>query len=125
MTVNGLPDYTAATHFQEVAFVFDNTLGVGYNFQPDPFANESAAFPALAKTMSTAWVNFFVSLDPNGENGLGIEGVAEWPVYNASLGGGVGQNIVWDVNGSYIEWDDYRAEGINWLIEGGLNVFGN
>ncbi|PSR76556.1 Alpha/Beta hydrolase protein [Coniella lustricola] len=121
VTVNGIPDYVAATHFQEVAFVFDNTRGEGYNFQADPFANESAAFPALAKAMSTAWINFFVSLDPNGAD----DSVAAWPVYNTSVGGGVGQNMVWDVNGSHVEWDSYRAEGIEWMMASGLTVFGN
>lgn len=125
VTVNGIPDYVAATHFQEVAFVFDNTLGVGYVASPDPFANTTAAFPALAKTMSSAWVNFVVGLDPNGAQGLGIPGVDAWPVYNATEGGGVGKNIVFDVNGSYTEWDNYRGEGIQWMIDNSLDLFGN
>lgn len=123
VTVNGVADYIAATHFQEVAFVFDNTLGTGY--ATNPFANTTAAFPALAKTMSTAWVNFVVGLDPNGAQGLGISDVDAWPVYNASEGGGVGKNIVFDVNGSYTEWDNYRAEGIQWMIDNSLSLFGN
>lgn len=122
VTVNGVPAFIAATHFQEVAFVFDNTLGVGY--ATNPFGgNDStaAALPALAKAMSNAWVNFFTSLDPNGPGGLDVE----WPVYNATAGGGVGKNMVFDVNGSYVEWDDFRAEGINWLSENSLSLFGN
>lgn len=125
VTVNGVPDYVGATHFQEVAFVFDNVLGVGYDAAPDPFANTTAAFPALAKTMSTAWVNFVVGLEPNGAQGLGIPGVDAWPVYNASAGGGAGRNIVFSVNGSYTEWDSYRAEGIEWMRANSLAVFGN
>lgn len=123
VTVNGIPDFIAATHFQEVAFVFDNTLGLGY--AQNPFANESDAFPALAKTMSNAWVNFVVGLDPNGAKGLGIAGVDAWPVYNASEGGGVGKNIVFSINGSFTERDNYRAEGIEWMIENSLPLFGN
>lgn len=127
VVVNGIPAYVGATHFQEVAFVFDNTLGVGYDAQPDPFANTSAAFPALAAAMSAAWVNFVTGLDPNGAAGLNLTDVAAWPVYNASEGGGVGRNIVFSVNGtgSYLEWDDYRAEGIQWMTENSLSVFGN
>lgn len=133
VTVNGVADYVGATHFQEVAFVFDNVLAVGYDAQPDPFANTSAAFPALAKAMSTAWVNFVVGLDPNGAGGAtattGLEfpgsGAVAWPAYNASEGGGVGRNMVFSVNGSYVEWDDFRAEGMRWMIENSLPVFGN
>ncbi|KAF3769293.1 alpha/beta-hydrolase [Cryphonectria parasitica EP155] len=125
VTVNGVPDYVAATHFQEVAFVFDNTLGVGYDAAPDPFANTTAAFPALAKAMSNAWVNFITGLDPNGAAATAAATDDTWPQYNATSGGGVGQSIVFSVNGSYIEWDDYRAEGINWMIQNSLPLFGN
>lgn len=125
VTVNGLSDYIGATHFQEVAFVFNNTLALGYNAQPDPFEGEPASYYTLAKTMSTAWVNFFVSLDPNGASGLNITGVPSWPVYNASAGGGVGYNIVWNVNGSYLERDTFRAEGMQWMIDNSLTLFGN
>lgn len=130
VTVNGVPAYAGATHFQEVAFVFDNVHAVGYDAQPDPFANTSAAFPALAKTMSTAWVNFVVGQDPNGNrNGTGLDfpeaGVVDWPAYNASEGGGVGKTIVFSVNGSYVEWDNFRTEGMQWMIENSLPVFGN
>jgi carboxylesterase type B len=122
VVVNGIPDYIGATHFQEVAFVFDNIDGLGY--VTNPFANESAAYPALAKTISYAWVNFITGLDPNGA-GLDLPRGAVWPVYNTSVGGGVGQNIVWSVNGSYVEMDSWRAGGINWMAENSLNVFGN
>lgn len=130
VTVNGVPPYIAATHFQEVAFVFDNTLGVGYATNPFGGSNTSAAAaaaPALAKTMSNAWVNFFTGLDPNGDQGLGIAGLDAWPVYNASAGGGVGENVVFAAagTGSYAERDNYRAEGINWLIDNSLALFGN
>jgi carboxylesterase type B len=120
----GLPGFIGATHFQEVAFVFDNIRGDGY--AENPFANDTAgALTALAKTMSTAWVNFVTGQDPNGPKGLGLPGVEEgWPVYNTSAGGGVGQNIVWTDKGSYVEMDSWRAEGINYFIENSLAVFG-
>ncbi|KAK4119197.1 alpha/beta-hydrolase [Parathielavia appendiculata] len=117
----GLPGYIGATHFQEVAFVFDNTRGDGYG--ENPFAKNTERLVALAKTMSTAWVNFITSQDPNG-NGLDLQGGAVWPVYNASIGGGVGQNLVWSDRGSYVEMDSWRAEGINYFIENSLAAFG-
>lgn len=69
--------------------------------------------------MSTAWINFFVGLDPNGEEG------SSWPVYDPAKGGGVGENLVWTKDGSHVEVDSWRAEGINWMIENALAVFGN
>lgn len=125
VTVNGVPDYVAATHFQEVAFVFDNTLGVGYA-DPNPLGgNQSAAFVALAKQMSNAWVNFFVSLDPNGADGSASPLGFTWPAYNASEGGGVGKSVRFLLNQSVVEWDAWRAEGMEWMTANSLSLFGN
>jgi hypothetical protein len=50
----------------------------------------------------------------------------QWPVYDAKSGGGVGKNIVWDAERvSYTEWDSWRAEGINWMIQNSLSAFGS
>lgn len=106
----------------QVAFVFHNLAGDGYGV--NPFANVTAAYPALAKTMSLAWVNFVTSLNPNGAKGLDLPHGANWPAYNIADGGGVGRNVVWDVNGSYVEWDAWRTEGINWMVKNSLAVFG-
>lgn len=63
-----------------------------------------------------------MSLDPNGE-ALSID----WPVYNTTSGGGVGEEVVWSVkdDGSYVEVDDFRAEGIKFLSDNALTLFGN
>jgi carboxylesterase type B len=124
VTVNGLTPIFGATHFQEVAFVFNNTLGQGYAV--DPFANltasESTAFQNLALLMSRSWVSFITELDPNAN---GVEGVNEWPVYNASMGGGAGTNMVFSVNEtSYPEPDTFRGEGIAWISEHAWDVYG-
>jgi carboxylesterase type B len=118
----GLPGFIGATHFQEVAFVFDNTRGVGY--EANPFANNTETLVALAKTMSTAWVNFITGQDPNGSKGLSLPGGVTWPAYNTTAGGGVGQNLVWTDKGSFVEMDRWRAEGMNFFIENSLGVFG-
>lgn len=121
VTVNGIPYYIAATHFQEVAFVFDNVNGDGY--ATNPFGgNQTAAFLALAKQMSDAWVHFFVNLDPNG---AGIAGVDTWPVYNVTEGGGVGKEVRFKVEESAVEWDAWRAEGMEWMRANSLALFGN
>lgn len=96
--------------------MFNNTQGQGYAI--DPFANKSIAFQELAHKMSRSWVGFITALDPN----VGRE--EEWPVYNATTGGGVGWDYVWSVNGSKAEEDSWRGEGISWIGENALSVYG-
>lgn len=68
--VNGVPNIDGATHFQEVAFVFDNTNGVGYYAAPDPFGgHQTEAYFKLAELMSRSWVSFVHDLDPNNHGG--------------------------------------------------------
>lgn len=142
VVVNGVDNFSGATHFQEVspttyklchwymltvgqvAFVFLNVNGDGYPI--NPFGGNGtypAKAKALAKEMSTAWINFFHGLDPNGDAGL--DGGEEWPAYDTSVGGGAGQDFVFDLDADFVEMDDWRAEGINWMIENSLAVFGD
>jgi hypothetical protein len=67
--VNGIPSLIGSTHFQEVAFVFDNTEGLGYYTQPNPFGGMPKSFRALAKLMSKSWISFIHDLDPNNHGG--------------------------------------------------------
>lgn len=68
---NGLAAELGAAHFSEVAFVFYNTMGLGYHnaVASDPFENEPETFEQLAKMMSRMWVSFIVNLDPNQAGG--------------------------------------------------------
>jgi carboxylesterase type B len=110
----------SAAHFTEVAFVFYNIAGVGYAV--NPFENGPESYKVVAKAMSDAWVRFFVGMDPTGGASSGLQ----WPVYDHKTGGGVGKNIVWDAERvSYLEWDSWRAEGIDWMIQNSLSVFGS
>ncbi|KAL4167891.1 hypothetical protein KRP22_011299 [Phytophthora ramorum] len=113
--VNGLSQYLGSTHFQEVAFVFYNLDGNGYNnsVSADPFLNQPETFTLLARTMSSMWTSFIVDQMPNSNNVTEIE----WPVYTLDDP----QNIVFDVNVSnvaYTEPDVYRAEGIAYISSG-------
>ncbi|KAI8629184.1 alpha/beta-hydrolase [Xylariaceae sp. FL1651] len=117
--VNGIPDSAAATHFQEVSFVFYNINGDGYAI--NPFAGKPDSYRKLAAAMSFAWINFVTGLDPNGDgNTLNVT----WPRYSIAAGGGAGQDIVWKTDGSVIEFDDYRAPGMGWLADHSLEVLG-
>lgn len=62
--VAGIPAIIGATHFQEVAFVFDNVDGVGYGAS-NPFAGMPATYAELADAMSRKWVAFIATGDPN------------------------------------------------------------
>ncbi|KAM0544177.1 hypothetical protein ACHAO7_009037 [Fusarium culmorum] len=122
---NGQPEYAGVTHFQEVAFVLYNILGDGYNRKP--FGGEGS-YPenakAMSKTISTAWINFFNTLDPNGKTGEEIFSGKEWPIYDLSDGPD-GEGIVFNINGSETEVDDWRSGGMEWMAEHALDVFGN
>ncbi|KAM7185088.1 Alpha/Beta hydrolase fold [Rhypophila sp. PSN 637] len=122
----GVPGYLSAAHFQEIPYVFYNIDGVGY--ARNPFEGAPKSYKTLAKVMSNTWIRFFVTMDPSGGRSTGRPDSrpVQWPLYDAESGGGVGKNLVWDADKvSYIEWDDFRAEGINWMIENSLSALGS
>jgi carboxylesterase type B len=66
--VNGLNYLAGAVHFQEVAFVFYNTEGLGYpqNGGPNPLGGpERESLLVLAKQMCRMWISFVNYGDPN------------------------------------------------------------
>jgi carboxylesterase type B len=102
---HGLPPSVGATHFQEVAFVFNNQAGLGYGYpgvSENPFEGMPENYFELAEMMSGAWVSFVHDLNP-GEF---------WPQYEA-VGG---KDWVFDANVTglgYSETDDWRKAGID------------
>lgn len=117
--VNGVAASTGATHFQEVAFVFNNTQGLGYDtlVAVNPFANVTQNYFSLAQEMSQRWVGFIVHGVPNGETGV------SWPNYAGNTTEGE-KNLVFNVTGSYTEDDTWRKEGIAYINEHALDVYG-
>ncbi|OCL12956.1 alpha/beta-hydrolase [Glonium stellatum] len=103
-----------ATHFQEVAFVFNNKNGVGYPpVAVDPFEGEPQAYFDLSDMMSAAWVSFVHDGVP----------ATWWPEYEA---GGKGQNYVFDANVTglgYSEADKWRAAGIALINSWNADVY--
>ncbi|RLN91093.1 hypothetical protein BBJ28_00023527 [Nothophytophthora sp. Chile5] len=67
----GTSQYIGATHFTEVAFVFYNLLGDGYNnsVATDPFLNEPESYKRLARLMTRMWSSFIVDQTPNHSGG--------------------------------------------------------
>lgn len=127
--VNGETDYIGSTHFQEVAFVFDNINGNGYDtaVAVDPFANEPPTFDQLASIMSTAWISFVHDLNPNNnafskKTGINAAGL-EWPVYGTENPSNMAFNV--NVSGlAYIEPDTYRADAIAYMADNFEGVWG-
>lgn len=101
----GLPASVGATHFQEVAFVFNNKAGLGYGYpgvSVNPFQGMPESYDRLAEQMSSAWVTFVHDLNPG----------SFWPRYEAQGG----KNRVFDANVTglgYDETDDWRKTGID------------
>ncbi|TAQ84276.1 hypothetical protein B7494_g7408 [Chlorociboria aeruginascens] len=123
---HGVAPYMGASHFQEVAFVFRNKHGAGYAINPLG-GDDATALGELAESMSRAWVGFVARGDPN----AGLDhcrysrgGSVEWKPYDAILGGG---NLVWrseSRGGSINERDIFRGEGIAFIMQNLLVLFG-
>ncbi|GME34276.1 carboxylesterase family protein [Neofusicoccum parvum] len=105
------PVTLGATHFQEVAFVFRNTRGVGY--ESDPFAVDSELrkkFDGLAELMSSMWISFVNSHSPNNHHVASFK--ESWPTY--STDGPV--NLVFRADpGSHLEADTFRTEAFDFI----------
>ncbi|KAI9738785.1 MAG: hypothetical protein M1834_008292 [Cirrosporium novae-zelandiae] len=111
----GLTKSIGSTHFQEVAFVFHNINGVGYT--TNPFTDMPQSYKDLSKLMSSSWVSFIHSLDPNS-----FTNSSSWPQYGTNPG----TNIVWDANATGLAWtepDTFREEGINLINDNALAYF--
>lgn len=69
--VHGATAYQGAGHYREVAFVFADTLGVGYQnaIAVNPFEDAPETFFQLSEMMARMWVSFIVDLDPNHSGG--------------------------------------------------------
>ncbi len=108
-----LPFGVGAAHFQEAAFVFKSSLGVGYGTppfaSPDPVITER--LEKLSTAVSSMWARFIVDLNPNGRS-LSIP----WPEYTLD---GKENLLVFDANltkGYERIQDNYREEAIAYMI---------
>ncbi|TGO78207.1 hypothetical protein BELL_0075g00250 [Botrytis elliptica] len=119
--VNGVKLSFGATHFQEVAFVFNNTGGIGYEnvVSQNPFEGEPETFDELAVMMSGMWISFIVNGDPN----TGKSSDVSWPRYTLDDP----KNFVFDVNATslaYVEPDYYRAAEIQYISDRLVTAYG-
>lgn len=79
----GVPDVTGVTHFQEVAWVFYNLMGLGYNnsVAKDPFEGVPDTYQQVAKIMARSWASFFVDMDPNNNGGKTLAHIHSFGCY--------------------------------------------
>lgn len=103
---------SGAQHFQEVAYMFRNALDTQNAL--GPLAKDTQ----LAEEMSSYWINFVASGDPNGakKQGRRTQGAVRWPKYTEEGR----QVVVWVRDGlgrtSRVVRDDYRVKGIELLM---------
>jgi carboxylesterase type B len=110
-----------ASHFQEVAFVFNNKDGVGYGSSDmSPFYSKPKTFLDSSDQISEAWIRFIYDGNPGDF----------WPSYGSGDGNynrsEVGQNYVFDamVAGlGYVERDDWRRHGIELINSWNADVY--
>ncbi|KAJ5764735.1 extracellular lipase [Penicillium odoratum] len=112
------PLYLGATHYEEVAFVFNNVLGQGMPsnaFNVQPVAREDS-YKQLGDIMSRMWMSFAATQSPNNHRVKSFQTV--WPAYNLKNP----QNMVFDGNAtSFVENDDWRTNAIKLIVERSLN----
>ncbi|OJJ76832.1 hypothetical protein ASPBRDRAFT_36016 [Aspergillus brasiliensis CBS 101740] len=91
-------------HFAEIPFVFANPVQNMTPLGSDPARLE------LGNMAARMWTAFVADLDPNGH---GVSGIPHWPKYNLSDP----RDFVFRVprNGSYVEKDTFRTEGIDYI----------
>ncbi|KAK8047988.1 alpha/beta-hydrolase [Apiospora saccharicola] len=90
----------------EQAYVFSNFFVGGTSSSSPP---PSAWDRALAYEMTSAWVSFAHDLDPNPG---GNSALPHWPEYGKEA-----NSIVFNGQGSWVEKDTYRDEGIRYIIQ--------
>ncbi|KAH6670497.1 carotenoid ester lipase-like protein precursor [Halenospora varia] len=118
---NGFGPADGSGHFTEVAFVFHNLNGDGYRniVAAPPFEGKPETYSQLATIMSRMWASFIATGDPNNSGASPVL----WPKYSLDNP----QNIFFDANATglaYIEPDYYRAEGIRYISDRFVTVYG-
>ncbi|KAF5615205.1 alpha beta-hydrolase [Fusarium sp. NRRL 25303] len=108
------PLYLGATHFQEIAFVFGNILGLGMPsnaFDVQPLEREER-YKKLSDLMGRTWMSFAATHSPNNHKVKSFQ--TAWPAYSINNP----RNMVFDGNTiSFVEKDDWRAAALQMIIE--------
>lgn len=113
--VNGAQPEQGSSHFKEVAFVFHNTRGDGYDLPgnaPNPFRGKGPGYTQLADVMSNMWTAFVASGDPNVYQGTERAQASidkSWSNERRMAHDGVGSREA-TVPASSLKWPAYRLD---------------
>ncbi|KAI7318250.1 hypothetical protein KC315_g10129 [Hortaea werneckii] len=95
-----------AKHFDNVVFFFQNISGA---LGPRP---EFEHYARLSRGIGRAYASFVAEGQPNGVGGGGnVTGLPFWPRYELDAP----TNLVLNANGSWVEADTWREEGIAFI----------
>ncbi|KAI9035139.1 alpha/beta-hydrolase [Aspergillus affinis] len=111
---NGIsPEVLGVCHFQDVAFTFQNMLGVGFETPPLASTDEGLEekFREASVLMSRMWLNFVNTLSPNYYQNSRADFV--WPTYRCDSA----VNVVFDTEGLRLENDTWRLDAIDRIID--------
>jgi carboxylesterase type B len=92
-------------HFANVVFSFQNISGA---LGPMP---QYQSYKDLSTDIGRAYVNFVTTGTPNGNSANSTAGFPSWPKYDL----GSPKNLVMNSNGSFVEDDTWRKEGIAFI----------
>lgn len=110
---NGYTNLQGSTHASEVALTFYDLDGSGYTVPPIGGPNYQKLLD-MANIMTTMWIGFVYSGDPNYIIKSLSPSTPTWPKYALPSP----ENYVFTINETlYTEPDTYRAEGINYLMD--------
>ena len=116
----GFATELAVSHFKEIGFVFNNIEGVGFRPDIKPFEGKPQRYVDLAGFISKTWISFVHDLDPNSWR-EGKKSVPLWPQYSLEKP----EDFVFEVNKtSGLETDTWRKEGIDFINQNALAVYG-
>lgn len=102
-----VPVIFGATHFEEVAFVFNNIAGQGYH-GVKPFDGMPQTYVDLSNMMTSMWASFIHDLNPNAGPKI--------PVHWETYGRGKPTDLLFNANtSSYMEADTWRKGGIDYI----------
>ncbi|KAK1144454.1 hypothetical protein N8T08_005326 [Aspergillus melleus] len=111
---NGIsPEVLGVCHFQDVAFTFQNTLGVGFETPPLISTDERTEerYRNASVTMSRMWLNFVNTLSPNHYHDNRTD--FAWPIYQRDSA----VNVVFGTEGPRLENDTWRLDAIDRIID--------
>nr|AEZ66630.1 putative esterase [Wickerhamomyces anomalus] len=102
--------FIGAKHFTEIVYVFDNSDEPEHSTLGEIMFDDPR-IPNVSKSISKMWASFITDLDPNlNQDQLNIDDVPKWPEYRDGA-----QNIVFDINGFYLEDDTWRKEQFKFI----------